>query len=91
MGILILGIDAHKRTHTAVAIDQHGRPLGRRTTTATGPSDHLELVRWADTLARERIWAVEDCRTSLPAPGVGSAGGRRADRAGPAEIDGPCP
>jgi transposase len=62
MGILILGIDAHKRTHTAVAIDQHGRPLGRRTTTATGPSDHLELVRWADTLGRERIWAVEDCR-----------------------------
>src|SRR6266508_6951774 len=34
-GMVILGIDAHKRTHTVVAIDEGGRPLGSKTTMAT--------------------------------------------------------
>ncbi len=46
--MVYLGIDAHKRTHTVVAVDDAGRKLGSKTTTATTSADHLELVRWAD-------------------------------------------
>jgi transposase len=61
MGV-ILGIDAHKRTHTVVAIDEVGRQLGTKTTLATTTQAHLELVRWADRFGPARTWAVEDCR-----------------------------
>ena len=61
MGV-ILGIDAHKRTHTVVAIDEAGRQLGTKTTVATTTEAHLDLVRWADGFGPERSWAVEDCR-----------------------------
>ena len=60
--MVILGIDAHKRTHTVVAIDEAGRQLGVKTTLATTTEAHLELVRWADRFGPERRWAVEDCR-----------------------------
>jgi transposase len=60
--MVILGIDAHKRTHTVVAVDDAGRQLGVKTTTSTSTETHLELVRWADRFGAERRWAVEDCR-----------------------------
>jgi transposase len=60
--MVIFGIDAHKRTHTVVAIDEAGRELGAKTTVATTTEIHLELVRWSDRFGAERRWAVEDCR-----------------------------
>jgi transposase len=60
--MVTLGIDAHKRTHTVVAIDELGRELGSKTTKATTTADHLELLRWAERFDTEREWAVEDCR-----------------------------
>jgi transposase len=60
--MVILGIDAHKRTHTVVAIDEGGRQLGCKTTLATTTEAHLDLVRWGDRFGPERTWAVEDCR-----------------------------
>lgn len=60
--MVTIGIDAHKRTHTAVAIDEHGRRLAARTTQATTSADHLELIRRADQFDAKRSWAVEDCR-----------------------------
>jgi transposase len=60
--MVILGIDAHKRTHTVVAVDEAGRQLGTRTTLATTTQAHLELVRWAERFGADRRWAVEDCR-----------------------------
>ena len=32
----VIGIDAHKRTHTLVAIDSGGRKLAQKTISATG-------------------------------------------------------
>ena len=58
----MLGIDAHKRTHTVVAVDHLGRQLGTNTTKATTTADHLAIIRWADEFGTERCWAVEDCR-----------------------------
>ncbi len=60
--MVIVGIDAHKRTHTAVAIDEAGRKLGEKRTTSTTSEANLELVRWADGFGTERRFAVEDCR-----------------------------
>ena len=59
--MVILGIDAHKQTHTVVVVDEHGRKLGERTVKTT-TTDHLELLVWASRFGAERRWAVEDCR-----------------------------
>lgn len=58
--MIVIGIDSHKRTHTAVAADGNGRKLGEVTVAATGPG-HLELVRWAARFP-DRVFASEDCR-----------------------------
>jgi transposase len=60
--MVTLGIDAHKRTHTVVAVDEVGRQLGQKTTVATTSEDHLAMLRWAGQFGAERTWAVEDCR-----------------------------
>jgi transposase len=60
--VVIVGIDAHKRTHTAVAIDGAGRKLGEKTTRMTTTEANLELLRWSDGFGPERRFAVEDCR-----------------------------
>jgi transposase len=60
--MVVLGIDAHKRTHTVVAVDEVGRQLGMRVTQATSTAAHLDLVRWAGRFGSDRRWAVEDCR-----------------------------
>lgn len=60
--MVTLGIDAHKRTHTVVAVDEAGRELAVKTTIATTTETHLELVRWSARFGAHRVWAVEDCR-----------------------------
>jgi transposase len=60
--MVVLGIDAHKRTHTVVAVDEVGRQLGVRVTKTTSTAAHLELVVWAERFGGGRRWAVEDCR-----------------------------
>jgi transposase len=60
--MVVLGIDAHKRTHTVVAVDEAGRQLGMRVTKSTSTAAHLDLVRWAGQFGAGRVWAVEDCR-----------------------------
>jgi transposase len=60
--MVVLGIDAHKRTHTVVAVDEAGRQLAVRVTKSTSSAAHLELVVWAGQFGPGRSWAVEDCR-----------------------------
>jgi transposase len=60
--MVVLGIDAHKRTHTVVAVDAAGRQLAIRVTKTTSTAAHLDLVRWAGQFGPDRSWAVEDCR-----------------------------
>lgn len=59
--MVTIGIDAHKRSHTAVVVDEHGLELAKQTSGATS-SDHLALIAWAAGYGSERRWAVEDCR-----------------------------
>ena len=58
--MVVLGVDAHKRSHTVVAADEAGAGLGSVTVQAT-PEGHLKVLRWAAQWP-ERRWAVEDCR-----------------------------
>jgi transposase len=48
--MLLCGIDPHKATHTVVAVDELGWPVGQRTVRARTPH-HLELLAWARKLA----------------------------------------
>jgi hypothetical protein len=56
--MVVLGVDAHKRTPTVVAVDQLGRRLGERTTGTTS-QDHLGLLGWAEKFGQQRLWAGE--------------------------------
>lgn len=58
--MVILGVDAHKATHTIVAVDGNGRQIGVKTVRAVS-AGHLEALRWADQFP-SRCWALEDCR-----------------------------
>jgi transposase len=57
--MVMIGVDPHKRTHTAVAIDTAERVLDERLVRATG-KQVPELVEWAKRIdGGERIWAIE--------------------------------
>lgn len=56
--MIVIGLDVHKQSVTAVAVDEAGRPLEEKVI-AVG-SD--ELLDWAAGLDDARLWAVEDCR-----------------------------
>lgn len=60
--MVIIGIDAHKRSHTAVIADTVGRQIAVKTIGTTS-NDHLALLAWANKHDdQERLWAIEDCR-----------------------------
>jgi transposase len=56
--MIVIGLDVHKQSVTAVAVDEAGRPLEEKVIRVG--SD--ELLAWAAGLDAERLWAVEDCR-----------------------------
>ena len=55
--MIVIGVDVHKHSLTAVAVDEVGRPLGERTCAVDDG-----VVGWARSLGGERLWALEDCR-----------------------------
>jgi transposase len=56
--MIILGVDAHKQVHAAVALDDAGRELGRwrGANTAAG---WAELAEWASGFGAARRWGIE--------------------------------
>lgn len=57
--MVMIGIDPHKRTHTAVAIDRCERVLDERLVHASG-GQVPEQLEWAKRLdGGERLWAIE--------------------------------
>lgn len=58
--MVVIGVDAHKRTHTLAAVDDVGRALATRTLPAT-VDEHRAALRWAQQWP-ERMFAIEDCR-----------------------------
>jgi transposase len=60
--VIVVGIDPHKQTHTAVAIDAVSGEVRGEITVRARRQGHERLVAWARSLDPERIFAVEDCR-----------------------------
>jgi transposase len=60
--MIVIGVDVHKQSVTAVAVDEAGRMLDE----CTVPVGSEELIGWAAALDAERLWAIEDCRLLTP-------------------------
>jgi transposase len=58
MLMIVIGVDVHKQSVTAVAVDEVGRMLGEKTIRVG--SD--ELLEWSAEFDGETLWALEDCR-----------------------------
>ena len=56
--MIVIGLDVHKQSVTAVAVDEAGRPLDEAVIRVGSDA----LLGWASSLSSERLWAVEDCR-----------------------------
>jgi len=61
--LITIGIDPHKQTHTAVAVNEVGRQLGEITISGD-EAGQRDLLSWAQDLggAEEHRFALEDCR-----------------------------
>jgi transposase len=79
-----VGIDPHKQTHTAVAIDGGTGQVLAELTVRARRQGFEQLVAWARRLDDERLFAVEDCRhVSGPLERHLIARGERAVRVAP--------
>ena len=58
---MTIGVDPHKQTHTAAAVNELGVEIAHRTVPAR-PAGNGQLLEWARALDSERVWAVEDVR-----------------------------
>jgi transposase len=60
--MVTIGVDPHKKTHSALAVDAVGAALDGRTEPAKRDG-FAELLMWARGLRDgERVWVIEDCR-----------------------------
>src|SRR5437764_10848206 len=60
--MLTIGVDPHKRTHSAVAVDEVGAEVSGVTESAAGDGFGA-LLRWSRSLPDpKRVWVIEDCR-----------------------------
>ena len=62
--VAVVGVDAHKRTHTLVAVDAVGHELGKKVVLATsdGHAKALQWVRRVFVPIGDVVWGLEDCR-----------------------------
>src|SRR5436305_14819040 len=83
--MIVIGVDVHKHSFSAVAVDEVGRQLD-----ALETSEGEELVAWSKRVGRKRLWALEDCRhvtrglggDAAAAPSASGQGAAAVDRAG---------
>lgn len=59
--MVIVGIDAHTQSHTAAAIDEHGRELATLTVGAC-PAELARLLAWIDGLGEVGLVAIEGAK-----------------------------
>jgi transposase len=60
--MIVLGADAHKRSHTIAAVSATTGELVGERTVQVGAKGFAALLVWARGLEGERVWAIEDCR-----------------------------
>ncbi|ULN44770.1 IS110 family transposase (plasmid) [Mycolicibacterium crocinum] len=63
MPTVTLGVDAHKRSHTVVAVDAVGKKLAAKTVPSTSIG-HAAALSWARVqFGVDLVWGIEDCRS----------------------------
>ena len=60
--MIVVGVDPHKKTHTAVAASSQLGELRGELTVQARAKGHAKLIHWARALDSERVFALEDCR-----------------------------
>jgi transposase len=60
--VIVVGVDPHKQTHTACAVNAQLGELRSEVTVKARPQGHAKLIQWARALDSERVFALEDCR-----------------------------
>lgn len=60
--MIVIGIDPHKRSHTAAAIDASTGELRDELTLSARVAGHEQVLAFARALGDVRLWALEDCR-----------------------------
>jgi transposase len=60
--VIVVGVDPHKKTHTAVAASSQLGEIRGEVTVKARAQGHAKLVHWARALDPERVFALEDCR-----------------------------
>jgi transposase len=56
---MVIGVDPHKQTHTAVAVDERSGQVLDELTVAVKATGFRRLLRWAQSHGAERVWALE--------------------------------
>ena len=60
--MIVIGVDAHKRTHTLVAVDAGTGEVRGQHMVVSSDVGSLEALRFVQALDQQRVWAIEDCR-----------------------------
>jgi transposase len=60
--MIVVGIDPHTKTHTAVALEATSGQILADLTVSCDGAGRERLLEWACGLDRERLFALEDCR-----------------------------
>jgi transposase len=60
--VIVIGVDPHKQSQTAAAVERASGELRGERTVAARRQGHEQLLAWGRALAPERLWALEDCR-----------------------------
>lgn len=61
-GVIVIGVDPHKQTYTAAALESGSGELRGERTVGARRQGHELLLGWARALGDQRLWALEDCR-----------------------------
>ena len=67
--VVVVGIDVHKVTHCAVAVDEAGRQLGQPLTVRATDAGHRQLLRWARREFAEARWSSRSRTAGTCRPG----------------------
>jgi transposase len=60
--VIVVGVDAHRDTHTAAAIDRATGEQVEVLQVRARVAGHQQLLAWANAISDQRLWAIEDCR-----------------------------
>jgi transposase len=62
LAMIVVGIDPHKQTHTAAAVERATGELIGELTVSASPEGAERLLAWAAALQPAPLFALEDCR-----------------------------